>query len=283
MSGSGDDSGGTASTTRLASTRDGVTQLRRHWSARPARAALLIVHGIGEHSGRYERLGAHLAGLGFDVLGFDTRGFGSSGGTRAHVDRFERYLDDVEDLLAERRRLSVPVVLFGHSMGGLIAARYLVDGRPRPDLAVLSAPALAADVPAWQRVLAPVLGRLVPRLVLPTGIDPARLSRDRDVVDAYVGDPLVVGGATAGLGRALFDAMAVTVRNLEQLTVPTFVLHGSDDALVPPTASEHLERLPNVRRRVYQGLLHECLNEPEHPAVTADITAWLDEQLDALG
>jgi lysophospholipase len=270
------------STTRLAATRDGVTQLRRRWRAPSVRAAVLIVHGIGEHSGRYEHVGAFLAARGIDVLGFDNRGFGSSGGPRAHVDRFERYLDDVEDLLAERRTLSVPVVLFGHSMGGLIAARYLVEGRARPDLAVLSAPALTADVPRWQRLAAPVVGRFAPRLVLPSGIDPDLLSRDPAVVAAYTDDPLVLGGTSAGLGRALFEAMSSTSAALERITVPTLVLHGGDDALVPPSASQPLERLPNVERRVYAGLRHECLNEPEHGQVLTDLVAWLDKQLEAL-
>lgn len=282
LSGAGEAAPGPAPTTDLAATRDGLTQLRRRWKARDARAAMLLVHGIGEHSGRYDHVGSFLASKGIDVLAFDTRGFGQSGGRRAHVDRFEQYLDDVEDLLAERRHLSLPVILFGHSLGGLIAARYLVTGRSRPDVTVLSSPALRAEVPAWQRVTAPIMGRLAPRLFVPSRIVGSLLSRDPEVGTVYASDPLVIGGATAGLGRAIFDAMATTSSALDRITIPTYVVHGGDDALVPPAASEAFEALPNVTRRVYDGLLHECFNEPERQTVLDDLAAWLDEQLAAL-
>jgi alpha-beta hydrolase superfamily lysophospholipase len=273
---------GPASVTLLGRTHDDLVQLRRRWRAVPARAAMLLVHGIGEHSGRYEHVGAYFAANGIDVLAFDQRGFGRSGGRPAHVDRFEQFLDDVEDLLAERRRLSLPLILFGHSMGGLIVSRYLVDRRPRPDLAILSSPAIHAVVPRWQRLAVPVIGRLLPRLRLPSRIDPEALSRDPSVGRAYAADPLVLNRVSAGLGRALLSTMATTSVTLDRITTPTFVFHGADDALVPPSASEELERLPNVTRRVYPGLRHECLNEPEQKAVLTDIMAWLDEQLAVL-
>jgi alpha-beta hydrolase superfamily lysophospholipase len=273
---------GQPSTTDLASTRDGLTQLRRFWPAPEPRAAMLIVHGIGEHSGRYEHVGSYLAARGIDVLAFDNRGFGQSGGKRGHVDRFDEFLDDVEDLLAERRRLSVPVVLFGHSLGGLIATTYLVGGRPRPDLAVLSSPALQAVVPGWQRAATPVLGRLAPRLFVPSRIDGTLLSRDPAVGERYRQDPLVVGGTTAGLARAIFETMDATGSELARLTLPALVVHGEGDDLVPATASAALEALPNVTRRLYPELRHECFNEPEHTEVLADLAAWLDVQLDDL-
>jgi alpha-beta hydrolase superfamily lysophospholipase len=240
---------------------------------------MLIVHGIGEHSGRYEHVGSYLAARGIDVLAFDNRGFGQSGGKRGHVGRFDEFLDDVEDLLAERRRLSVPVVLFGHSLGGLIAATYLVGGRPRPDLAVLSSPALQAVVPSWQRATTPVLGRLAPRLFVPSRIDGTLLSRDPAVGERYRRDPLVVGGATAGLARAVFETMDATNAALARLSLPALVVHGEGDDLVPASASAALEALPNVTRRLYPEFRHECFNEPEHTEVLADLVTWLDVQL----
>lgn len=271
------------STTDLGATRDGLTQLRRRWATERPRAAMLLVHGIGEHSGRYEHVGAFFAAGGIDVLAFDNRGFGQSGGRRAHVDRFEQFLDDVEDLLAERRKLSVPTVLVGHSLGGLIVASYLAAARPRPDLAVLSAPALGADVPRWQRTAAPVLGRVVPTLFVPAAIDGDLLSRDPAVGERYKVDPLVIGGSTAGLGREVLAAMVRTTAALDRITVPTYVVHGSGDRLVPPSASEAFEALPNATRRLWDDLRHECFNEPERDEVLADVGAWLDQRLAALG
>ncbi len=243
------------------------------------RAALLLVHGIGEHSGRYEHVGAAFATAGIDVLAFDQRGHGESEGRRAHVDRFDDHLGDVEALLDERRHLDVPLILMGHSLGGLVATRYLVSDRPQPDLAVLSSPALSANLPKWQRLLAPVIGTVLPRLRISADFDGSILSRDEAVQTAYETDPLRVPSSTARLGRETLRAMKFVNGSLDRLRVPTYVFHGSDDTLVPPSASEPLERLPNVTRRVWDGLRHECLNEPEHDRVIAEIVAWLDDHL----
>jgi len=224
-------------TEEFGETRHGTKQLRRRWSVENPRAAVIIVHGIGEHSGRYHHVGAYLAERGLDVAAFDNRGFGQSGGPRAHIDNFDLFLDDIEDGLAERARLGVPVVLFGHSLGGLMAATYLVSDRRQPDLAVLSSPALGAEVPRWQRVAAPVLGRLAPKVFITAKIQGGILSRDPAVDEAYQSDPLVVAGSTAGLGHQIFQTMARTSASVDRISVPTYVLHGEDDELVPQSVS----------------------------------------------
>lgn len=263
-------------------TRDGETQLVRRWSVADPKAALLLVHGIGEHSGRYVHVGHFLASAGIDVVAYDNRGFGQSGGRRAHIDDFETFLDDIEDHLAQRRNLGVPVILMGHSLGGLMAATYLVSDRPQPDLAVLSSPALAAEVPRWQRIVAPILGRFAPSLFIKGTQMSGLLSRDEEVERAYHEDPLVILGATAGLGKAIFETMAETSNRIDRIRVPTYVLHGEDDELVPQTASVPLRDLPNVTYRSWPGLRHECMNEPERFEVLGEIRDWLDEQLETL-
>lgn len=270
-----------ASTTEFATTHDGLEQLRRHWAPDgTARAAMLIVHGIGEHSGRYEHVGAAFAAAGIDALAFDQRGFGLTGGRRAYVKTFDHFLDDIEALLAGRRSLGVPLILMGHSLGGLIAAAYLVSGRSQPDLAVLSAPALAAELPRWQRLAAPALGSIVPPLKIPADFDGSVLSRDEAVQVAYETDPLRVPASTARLGRESLRAMKQVNMTLDRLHLPTYVLHGSDDELVPPSASEPLDGLPNVTRHVWDGLRHECLNEPERDEVIGEVIEWIDAQVD---
>lgn len=241
---------------------------------------MLLVHGIGEHSGRYEHVGATFAAAGIDVVSFDQRGFGETAGPRGHVESFSDFLDDVEPLLAERRALNVPVILMGHSLGGLVATSYLISDRPQPDLAVLSAPALGAELPAWQRKLAPFLGKVAAKLKIPADFDGSILSRDEAVQTAYETDPLRVPWSTARLGRETLAAMTAADRSLDRLRVPTYVLHGSEDGLVPPSASEVLEALPAVTRREWEGLRHECLNEPEKADVMAEIIAWIDVRLD---
>ena len=240
---------------------------------------MVLVHGIGEHSGRYEHVGAAFAATGIDVLAHDQRGFGRSGGRRAYVDSFDDYLSDIEPLVADRRELDVPVILMGHSLGGLAVTSYLVSSRPQPDLAVLSSPALAAEMPGWQRLGAPILGTLLPKLKVPADFEGSVLSRDPEVQRDYENDPLRVPATTTRLGRELLRTMKTVSATLDRLRLPTYVFHGADDALVPLSASEPLTALPNVTRRVWPGLRHECLNEPEKDDVLAEIIAWLDSQI----
>ena len=242
---------------------------------------MLLVHGIGEHSSRYEHVGAAFADAGIDVLAFDQRGFGETDGERGHVDTFDQFLADVEPLIADRRALGVPVILMGHSLGGLVTTAYLVSDRPQPDIAILSAPALAAELPTWQRAGAPFLGVVAPKLKIPADFDGSVLSRDVQVQQDYENDPLRVPTSTARLGREILRTMKTVSTSLDRLRLPIYVVHGSDDTLVPVSASQPLESLPNVTRRVWQGLRHECLNEPEQDDVIAEIVAWLDGQLAA--
>lgn len=242
---------------------------------------MLLVHGIGEHTGRYEHVGAAFAAAGIDVLAHDQRGFGKTEGPRGHVGSFDEFLADVEPLIADRRALDVPVILMGHSLGGLVATAYLVSDRPQPDLAVLSAPALSAELPGWQRAAAPLLGTIAPSLRIPADFDGSILSRDEKVQRDYENDPLRVPASTARLGREILRTMQSVNTSLDRLRVPAYVFHGADDALVLPSASAPLAPLPNVTRRVWDGLRHECMNEPERDDVLAETIAWIDNQLEA--
>jgi alpha-beta hydrolase superfamily lysophospholipase len=255
---------------------DGTPLHLRHWlpGGEPW-ATVLVVHGIGEHSGRYRRTGRIMAEAGLDVYAFDLRGHGLSGGRRVYVRIWDDYLDDLESRLAAVREPGRPLVLFGHSMGALLCLTYACSNRPAPDLLVLSAPPLEASVPRWQRVLAPILGRLAPTLVLANPIAGEQLSHDPAVGAAYFADPLVQPRSTVRLGGELFKAMKAGRRGLAGLNVPTLVIHGGADTLVPTSASEPLAAIPGVERRVLPGLRHETLNEPEGPQVVAGIVKWI--------
>jgi alpha-beta hydrolase superfamily lysophospholipase len=243
---------------------------------------MLLLHGISEHSGRYEHVGRHLAAAGVEVIAIDHRGFGMSGGRRAYVASFDEFVDDVEDQLAEVRMLGLPTVLLGHSMGGLIALSYVLEGRPAPDALALSGPALGANVPALLRVLVPVLNRLAPRLRVPTPIKGSQLATDPLVGQAYFADPLVVRTSTPALGHAMLARVTWANEHLARLdahAVPTLVQHGADDPLVPASSTVALGGLPGVHRIEYPGLRHEIFNEPAGPAVLDDLLAWLHRVL----
>jgi alpha-beta hydrolase superfamily lysophospholipase len=167
-------------------------------------------------------------------------------------------------------------------MGALIALTYACSGRPAPDLLVLSAPPLGARVPGWQRALAPVLSRLAPTLVLANPIAGEQLSHDPAVGKAYFADPLVQPRSTTRLGAELFKAMKRGRGQLDRLHVPTLVIHGGADNLVPTQVSEPLATIPGVERRVLPDLRHETLNEPEGPQVVAAIVEWIRAQAPAV-
>lgn len=266
-------------------TRDGLELREHHWPAEGAvRAHLLLVHGIGEHGGRHAHVAARFARARITTHAFDLRGFGGSSGARAYVDRWSEFYDDVEDEVkyVRGRAGRAPVILYGHSMGGLIALGYVLSDRPKPDLLVLSAPAIAASVPFWKRALAAVLARVAPRFTIANAFPPGGLSHDAAVEDAYRADRLNVHRTTTRLGHEFLSEQTRVQRelaHLARLPVPTYVLHGSDDPIVPVTASAALDGKGNVTRRVYPGLVHEMHNEPQSAQVISDTVAWLDGQL----
>jgi alpha-beta hydrolase superfamily lysophospholipase len=268
------------STTEFTRAADGTSLLRRSWESESPRAAILITHGLGEHSGRYEHLGTRLSESGYAVRAIDHRGFGRSGGHRAFVERFDVYLDDLEPEVADLRSGGLPVVLYGHSLGGLIALAYTLGDRTRPDLLVLSAPAVAADIPASKRLAARVLGRVLPRLMIPNGLTGDQLSRDPAVGEAYFADPLVITKSTTRLGAEGFRVMDETAERVAAgIPVPTLVVHGGADPIVPPAASEPLGHLPGVERVVFPDFRHESHHEDGGEALVAAVTGWLDRQL----
>jgi alpha-beta hydrolase superfamily lysophospholipase len=263
--------------------RDGTALLLRHWPVRSGDpwAAMVIVHGLAEHCGRYEHVGSQLAAAGIDTHAFDLRGFGGSGGPRASIDRWSQLHDDLEERLVGIRSIAParPLVLFGHSLGGLISLGYVLDGRARPDMLVLSAPAIGAKIPLWQRALVSTLRRATPGLLLSNRLDVTTLSSDAAVCDAYLADPLNQHKSTVRFAHAAFSEQRRVAGSLDRLSIPTLVVHGGSDGLVPAEASAALEGRHGVTRRVYPGVRHELHNEPAGPKVLADEIDWIRDQV----
>lgn len=256
---------------------DGVAIARRCWVPDRAWATVLLVHGLGEHSGRYDHVCDLFTREGLEVVAPDQRGFGRSGGPRAWVDRWETLYDDLELQVRAARAKAPhrPLVLYGHSLGGLLALGYVLDGRTSPDALVLSAPALAASIPGWKKALAGLVSRIAPRAMLANGLDPSHLSKVPEVASAYLADPLNVHRSTAAFGAQAFHAQSEVAGRVDRLSIPTLVLHGADDRIVPAVASRLLEGRPGVTRRVYPAGRHELHNDLEAGAVLADAVAWM--------
>ncbi len=270
------------------STARGTSRLlRRSWLPDiPARSAILLVHGLGEHSGRYEHLAQHCNRLGFAVHAIDLYGHGKSDGHRGYVERFSVYLDGVAALLdhVQREHEGIPIFLLGHSMGGLIAAMLLLEHQDEFRACVLSGPAFRSDEepPKFVMAFVRLLAAIVPTVPL-LGLDPAGVSRDPEVVRAYVADPLVHHGKLAArLIAEMSSAMRHALASASEIRLPLLILHGDADVLTAPAGSqEFIAALSSADKTIelYPGLYHEIFNEPEKDAVLADMTNWLEAHL----
>ncbi|MEA2197087.1 MAG: acylglycerol lipase [Solirubrobacteraceae bacterium] len=264
----------------------GVGELSIFWQAwlppGPCRGVVVIVHGAGEHSGRYPHVAARLVREGYAVYALDHRGHGRSGGPRAYIDRMDNAVTDLDTfvLRAAAEHPGLPVFLLGHSMGGMVSLCYALRHQDRLDALVLSAPlaALEAASPAL-RIAAKVLSALAPRLPV-IAVDPSLVSRDPAVVAAYKADPLVYHGK---LPARTVGEFAVAVESfptrVPEITLPTLIMYGTADRLCPPAGSVMVgERIgsSDVTVTSYPGLYHEIFNEPEQEQVMNDMCAWLD-------
>ena len=255
----------------------------------PLRGLVVLVHGLGEHAGRYGAVAEQLNTWGFAVRGYDHYGHGESAGPRGGLSSDTRLLDDLADMIeCTRARLppGLPLVLLGHSMGGLVTGRFVAEGladQPAPwfrpvDALAMSSPALALPMNAVQRALLAVMGTLAPDQALGNGLKPAWISRDAAVVQAYQDDPLVHDRVTARLVRFLVDGGALVRERAAQWRLPTALLYAGADRCVDPRGSDAFAAAaPRERVQVqrYEGLFHEILNEPEKPRVLDDLARWL--------
>ena len=247
----------------------------------PPSGVVLLCHGLGEHSGRYGNVVDALMPDGWAVYGLDHRGHGLSGGTRAHLDRYDDWLADYDTFRRHvvARHPGLPVFLLGHSMGGQIALAYALDHQEELQGLVLSAPALASNaVPKAAVPVLKALAKVAPKL-RPAGIDGTKISKDPAVVAAYQADPLVhQGNPTLGLSSALFAQFDVLPDRARGLTLPLLLQHGTLDVLTEPAGTRALEAAsgsPDQTVRWYEGLWHEIYNEPERDKPLSDLREWL--------
>jgi len=273
-------------------TADGLRLHLRRWPASgAARGTVLIVHGLGEHIGRYAQVAADLNRAGWHVLGYDQRGHGHSDGARGALNAPDDLLADLARCVdLARAALPAPLVLLGHSLGGLIAARFVAEGLSperaawyrEVDALVLSSPALDPGMNALQKLLLATLGSLAPHLAVGNGLKPAWISRDPAVVAAYRDDPLVHDRVTPRMVRFIVDGGALARQRAASWTVPTLLVYaGADRCVAPAGSAAFAAAAPSsvVRTRRFDGLFHEILNEPERDQVLAELTGWFNEKL----
>lgn len=248
----------------------------------PARGVVILVHGLGEHAGRYDHVARHLNDWGFVVRGYDQYGHGESGGVRGALPSTNRLLDDLADVVdATRQRMpaGMPLILLGHSMGGLVAGRFVSLQARAVDGLVLSSPALDPGLNPLQKLLLAVVPKVAPNLTLGNGLDASYISHDPATVEAYRADPLVHDRISGRLARFIADNGAATVACAPQWTVPTLLMYAGADKLVNPAGSRAFAaKAPRavVQSRCFEQHYHELFNELDRAPVFAHLKEWLD-------
>lgn len=251
-----------------------------------ARAVVALLHGLGEHAGRYERFAGLANARGIALVAADLRGHGRSPGAAGYVDGFEEYVIDADAIIgaatSEASKMGVPWFLMGHSMGGVVALEWLGSHEPIPPPAgiVLSSPAvrIGGDVPRWLLKLAPLLAALAPRMRA-NPIDPAAISRIESVVADYAADPLVMHSAPPA--RTAAELIVAGERGAAvppRLYFPLYALHGTADPLIDPEGTRNVYGAwggSDKTLRLWPGSRHEVLNDRDGEAATGEIIDWI--------
>ena len=269
-------------------TSDGATLYGQTWTpqAEP-RALVCLVHGLGEHSGRYTKVAMFLTESGFVVTAMDLRGHGRSGGLRGHARSCEHVL---QDILALRERSvqrwpSLPCFLYGHSLGGNLVLNVLLRHKPDVAGAVVTSPALlpAAPPPRWKILLAGTLVHICPFLPIPAGVDLQALSHSRSVNEDIRRDPLTHWWVSARFGLEFLAAGQEALRRADQLALPLLLMHGTADTVTSPAAStEFAARAGDACcLKLWEGLCHNLHDEPECEDVMTHLTQWLTKRLES--
>jgi len=273
-------------------TADGLELYWQSWAPSAPVGVLVVVHGLAEHGGRYRETAEAFAAVGWAVFAVDLRGHGRSanvpGAGRVHVGRFTDYFQDVAAIIevAREHHAGLPLFLLGHSMGGLITISYVLKHAPGLAGAIISSPALGTHPdfkpPALLRLLVSILDRLAPRLRFPSDLDTEAISRDPEVVRAYLDDPLVSSKVSARWYAEILRSIKRAHADGPTLAVPMLLMQSGSDRLVDPAATARwAEAAPSgqVDFVNWNGLYHEMFNEPEKRQVRRRALDWLQQQL----
>lgn len=270
--------------------RDGLNVAVYDWPLqvrqRP-RAVILIVHGLGEHAWRYDTVAQRLNSWGFCVRSYDQRGHGESGGARGVLPDDDALLDDLAEVLDDTRQQiaqpwACPLILLGHSMGGLVAATFVQRAMAPVDGLVLSSPALDAGMSPFQKGLTRAMHRWAPNLTVSNGLDPRGISHDEGVVEAYQKDRLVHDRISARLAHFIDSNGPHVVAAAPTWGVPTLLMYAGADKLVRPEGSRAFGAVaphPGVTTVCLDGQFHEIFNEADPSAAYAALKSWLDDQV----
>lgn len=268
------------------STSDGLKLFYQFWVPDAPKAVLVLVHGMGDHSGRYGPFVRYFVERGFAVAAYDQRGHGRSEGERGHADQFQDFLQDLAQFIqmTKGRFPKLPLFLIGHSFGGQVAINFIVRYAKGLRGVVLSSPnvALKLEVPNWKKKVADWAQNSMGHMRLTHPLNAKMLSHDPDVVKAYEEDPLVFHHVTARMGALMMHNLDIIMAMALRVHVPILFLQAGDDVICSPEGTKSFfQRVPIVKKqlKLYDGMYHELFNETHREAVFADVDTWLNEQL----
>jgi acylglycerol lipase len=267
--------------------RDGIDLFAQVWEPPVVspRAVVCLVHGLGEHSSRYAHVAEAFGKEGFILFGFDQRGHGRSGGARGHISSIDDFMNDIDLLLeqAKNRYPDLPVILYGHSLGGILVLYHGLTRKPNLKGVIATSSGLhtALEKQPVKIFMAKLLGSLMPTTTLASGLDTKCLSRDSSVVQTYLSDPLVHDKVSLGFGKIMLGVTKWMLANAGDFSLPLLLLHGKSDEIAYPSSSTEFAAALKDRCTLvlWDGAYHELHNEPEKLEVFKTITMWMNARL----
>jgi acylglycerol lipase len=252
------------------------------------KALIALIHGIGEHTGRYEHVAQAMTDAGYAMVGYDLRGHGRSGGIRGHFPSLDAVMQDMKDFLVfvTTQYPDIPHFLYGHSLGGLLVLTYALKNKPAFNGVIATGSGLRSSVHEQKAkvALAKILGSLFPTTLMPSGLDVNGLSHDENVIKKYNADPLVHDRMSLGFGKAGLNATDYVWSHAEEFPMPLLLMHGTGDQITYSHGSVDFARLAeknnkDVTLKLWDGLYHELHNEPEKEQVIRFMIDWLNGHL----
>jgi acylglycerol lipase len=269
--------------------KDGNDLFVRGWEpdAKP-KAVIALIHGLGEHTGRYQHVAKAMTDAGYAFDGFDLRGHGKSSGIRGHFASWDVVMQDVKEffIFLTQRYPSLPQFLYGHSLGGLIVLTYALQHKTGLKGVIASGAGLRSQIHEQKMkvMLAKLLGAIAPTTLIASGLDNSILSRDPEVIRVYESDPLVHDRISFGFGKAGLRATDYAWDHAEEFSVPLLIMHGAADRNTYPHGSADFAKLAaknnkDVTLKLWEGMYHEVHNEPEKEQVLQFMIDWLDRHV----
>ncbi|HSK65463.1 MAG TPA: lysophospholipase [Anaerolineales bacterium] len=269
--------------------QDGTDFFVRCWEPDSRiKAVVVLIHGLGEHTGRYEHVAQALTGAGYALCGMDLRGHGRSGGIRGHIPTLSTALQDIRELLifVTKRYPELPHFLYGHSMGGLLTLAYTLQHKPALKGMIVTGPGLRSPLREQKGkvLLAKILGSLTPNTLLVSGLETGGLARDAQVIQAYTTDPLVHDRISLGLGKGLLKAADDVWEHAREFSLPLLLMHGTADRITYAHGSKDFAALAtnnnrDITLKLWDGFYHELHNEHQKQDVFRFMIDWLDAHI----